>query len=504
MLLFKRLAAFGVCLATAVAPLMAQGPQADATLPLFTMMAAASLASGDTGPYQSELSKQLRKDSAGKDLGSVGDIRRLLNNAKADYTRLVSFALVIEGPPDFRFRFREADLPREVTALTGLNELLAQFYAEAGVDKLWEKYRAAIDEQAYVYQEGIARVMLEVNGYLRSPTAGFLGRNFSVYIDLMGPPNQVNARSFGADYFIVVAPSPQPQLDEVRHGYLHYVLEPLAAKHAALLREREKLLETAQRAPALDPALRSSFPLFLGECLIRAAELRMTKLPEPERVRRAEDAAQEGYFLTPYFAEALLKFELQEAGIRLYYPSLIEKLDIRREEKRAEPIAFRSAPAPRTLAEITIQRRLPEFTDDVERLLAEAEDHLAAQDLGAARRAYQGALERSAAPPASNPTGRSRALYGLALVAIQEKRPELAKTFFQQTLEAAREPQLQAWSHIYLGRLLDMENRREQAVRHYRQALETGDIAPNARQAAQRGLEAPFRKEDAGKPEVKQ
>jgi hypothetical protein len=51
-----------------------------------------------------------------------------------------------------------------------------------------------------------------------------------------------------------------------------------------------------------------------------------------------------------------------------------------------------------------------------------------------------------------------------------------------------------AWAHIYLGRLLDMENKRDLAVRHYRQALESGEIASGARLAAQRGLDTPFQK----------
>jgi hypothetical protein len=74
----------------------------------------------------------------------------------------------------------------------------------------------------------------------------------------------------------------------------------------------------------------------------------------------------------------------------------------------------------------------------------------------------------------------------------------VAKNYFQQTLEAAREPQLLAWAHIYLGRLLDMENRRDLALHHYRQALEAGEIGSVTRKAAQKGLDAPFQKPKEG------
>ena len=127
---------------------------------------------------------------------------------------------------------------------------------------------------------------------------------------------------------------------------------------------------------------------------------------------------------------------------------------------------------------------------------------MARYDLAAARRAYQAVLDRTAlggvagkdAGPTEHLTkARARALYGLALVATQEKQPDVAKNFFQQTLETAREPRLLAWSHIYLGRLFDMENNRDLAVRHYKQALEAGDPASSVRRAAEHGLEAPFR-----------
>ncbi len=494
-----------VCAATLAAPLLrgpllqAQGPTADASLPLFTVIAAAVMADSDGKVYTSPLAQQLRRDLAGKEMPSVDDLRRFMALNKADYTKLVSLALVIEGAPDFAFKHREADLPLDAQGLIGINAMLSAFYREADIEGLWAKYRPQTDAQEAVYNESIARVMLTVNGYLRNPTSGFYGRNFTVVIDMLGPPNEVNARSFETDYYVVVTTSPQLRSDEVRHGYLHYILEPLAAKESIIVRSKDKLLEQAKNAPALDRGLRRSFPLFLSESLIRAVELRMSKLKPEEMTSRITEAAGEGHFLVPYFVDALLKFEAQEAGIRIYYPQMIEKIDVGREEKRAQQIAFRSTPAPRALSEYAEVRRVPASGDDTESLLAEGEDAMARHDIPAARKAYRAVLDRLAnaganSDPQVNASARARSLYGLALAATESKQADIAKTLFQQTLEVAREPQLLAWSHIYLGRLLDMENRRDSAVRHYRQALEAGEIAPNVRSAAQKGIETPFTK----------
>ena len=113
---------------------------------------------------------------------------------------------------------------------------------------------------------------------------------------------------------------------------------------------------------------------------------------------------------------------------------------------------------------------------------------MARQDFAAARQFFQAALEIKG-------PFRARAIYGLALVATQEKQPEVAKSYFQQTLEVAKDPHLLAWAHIYLGRIYDMEEKRGLAVKHYQQALEAQDKEPATRLAAERGLQAPFRPE---------
>ena len=74
------------------------------------------------------------------------------------------------------------------------------------------------------------RVLLEANAYLRNPTSGYMGRRFFVLVEMLAPPNQVHTRSYKDDYFIVITPAAQPRVEQVRHAYLHYLLDPLTAK----------------------------------------------------------------------------------------------------------------------------------------------------------------------------------------------------------------------------------------------------------------------------------
>src|ERR1035438_3746379 len=82
-----------LCLSASL-PIWAQGPQADANLTLFSVIAAAVAADDKGQVYTSPLAQQLRKDLADKEIPSVEDIRKFLALNKGDYTKLVSFSQI--------------------------------------------------------------------------------------------------------------------------------------------------------------------------------------------------------------------------------------------------------------------------------------------------------------------------------------------------------------------------------------------------------------------------
>ncbi len=67
-----------------------------------------------------------------------------------------------------------------------------------------------------------------------------------------------------------------------------------------------------------------------------------------------------------------------------------------------------------------------------------------------------------------------------------------ARNYFQQALDVAREPKVVAWSHIYLGRIYDLEEDRAAAIDQYHAALNAGSSLPEAKAAAEHGLERPY------------
>jgi hypothetical protein len=67
-----------------------------------------------------------------------------------------------------------------------------------------------------------------------------------------------------------------------------------------------------------------------------------------------------------------------------------------------------------------------------------------------------------------------------------------ATGYFEQSLKVAQEPKVIAWSHIYLGRIFDLQERRENALDEYHAALNAGATLPEVKAAAERGLQKPY------------
>ena len=79
---------------------------------------------------------------------------------------------------------------------------------------------------------------------------------------------------------------------------------------------------------------------------------------------------------------------------------------------------------------------------------------------------------------------------------------EGARTYFERALQMAREPQVIAWSHIYLGRIFDLKEDRDAAVDQYRAALNSpGGSLPEVKSAAERGLEQAYEPPQAREPQ---
>src|SRR5438094_2988562 len=166
--------------------------------------------------------------------------------------------------------------------------------------------------------------------YLKLPSAGYLGRQFTVYLDAMGAPGQTNARNYGTDYYVVISPGPSLKMQQIRHTYLHYLLDPLALKNGGGIKRLEPLLDSVKSTP-IDESFKSDISLLVTECLVRAIEARTmgaSKTPETERAKAVDGSVQEGFILTRYFYDALAQCDRDSSGRRNAYTDLHVKIDV--------------------------------------------------------------------------------------------------------------------------------------------------------------------------------
>jgi len=252
----------------------------------------------------------------------------------------------------------------------------------------------------------------------------------------------------------------------------------MALKYGAEMKRLAPLADSVQAAP-MDEAFKTDTALLVTECLIRAAEIRMTntaKTPEAVRTEFVQRSMEQGYILTRYFYDALGPFEKDPAGIRNAYPDMLAGIDVGKERKRASEVQFASQASPELL-------HLSRRSDS--NLLQTAEKRLSAGDLKTAQELAEQALQEH--------TGdQGRALFIMAQVATANKDMDGAQGYFEKAIKAAAEPKVIAWSHVYLGRIYDLREQRDAAVGEYQAAISAAGTLPEVKAAAERGLKQPY------------
>ncbi len=478
-----------IAMAGAVCPAAEQG-QLDSDVTLFTVLAAINVAGYDYGldspsgsPVRAAVREDLR-DFRGPSLELLKNFyqQKQLADPSQNLGQFVSFALQTTGPPEFKFRVPYPEVSPDAQPLHGMSRMLADFYREAEIEKLFARHQPAFDKEIERYHEPVTHAVLEANGYLRMPTSGYLGRRFQIYVDLLGAPGAPAVRGYGTDVFVVVHPSRELNTREIRHAYLHYLLDPFSSKYGAAVQAKKDIGGLAMFAPALEESYKTDFALLLTECLIKAVEARMKHGAEKQKQAGVEQAVREGYILAQHFYEQLLKYEVQEQGIRFYYPEMVNAIDLKKEDRRLRQVTFLERPPERKPRAEPAPR--PVLTG-LARRLEDAEDSLRRRQLPEAKKFFLEAEQESAGKDA-------RPLFGLARLAALEKDPERAKELFHQALGRQPDPHVQAMAHLYLGRIEDLFGSRERAMEHYKSALAAGDSTPGTREAAEKGLKESF------------
>ena len=225
------------------------------------------------------------------------------------------------------------------------------------------------------------------------------------------------------------------------------------------------------------------------------AGVQRSDLPRYERERQANqdkiDAVRiaavhhdmtQGFVVTQYFYEQLLQFEKDPASLRDTIGEMVYGMDIPQQVHRAREVEF-----DKQADGDVLQQRKPRVLTGLD--LAEAK--LSAGDVATATAMARQALAVHS-DTLESVNQEAQADFILARAAIMTGHPDQAVDRFQKTLASSKDPRLLAWSHIYLGRMLDLDCKRDQALTEYQKALSVRDGQQDTRLAAEKGVKTAY------------
>ncbi len=409
-------------------------------------------------------------------------------------TPFMTFALVAGPPPDFALPDREV-LPPSVLTIDGFEPLLIDFYGEAKLSARWTAVATESEPLIVSYRTAVRHIVMLVDAYLREVEKPVAGRSFTVYVEpLVG--TRTNFRNQGDAYSIVVGSMTDSSVDMVQHAYLHYMLDRFVLRYRPVVDTKRALLPLAARAPQLPVDYHDDFVSLMDECLIKAVELRLRRLSGDRLEEALKSDDQAGFILVRPLVAQLQKFEKDAPAMSYYFPTLITSIDLDAEQKRVQEIRFASAGSGPVLSAHGQPTAVP--LSELEKMVADGNRQIAERDAEGATATFRAASAKYPNDP--------RVIYGLAIASVLSGHALRARDLFEE-LVAARgpapagssgvslpaDPSILAWSHVYLGRINDLQDERELAVNEYQAALAVPGAPEAARVAAQAGVEAAYK-----------
>ena len=491
--------------------------------PVFLMAAALNACGYDEGLDESAAVRKRVRDEVNLALSKSEEARsrrdklclyiaqHRMTGTEHDIAQYISLALYLTPPPEMETSEELSEMPPDSTQVVEIVPLLKDFVAAVDLHGIWLAVHPIYDKEADRLHDSLSKMIVGTNLYLKMPASTTYGMRFLVVIEPMLSPSVVNARIYGTDFIVVVSPvDGQIRMTDVRHTYLHYVIEPLLNQRANAIDRTQPILKEVREAPMEFRYRSDTVPLTI-ECLIKAIEARTmdTGIPEykiPANAQREDmpryeherqiyqqkvDAIRvatvrhdmtQGFVLTQYFYEQMIQFERDPASLKDAIGEMVYSMDVDQQVHRARQIEFDKESDGEVLG-----RSKPRKLTGLD--LAEAK--LAAGDTASASALARQTLAEPSDTLESVAAG-ARANFILARAAAMTGHPDDAIDRFQKTLSTTKEPRLLAWSHIYLGRMLDLDCKRDEAVSEYRLALTMRDGQQDTRLAAERGVKAAY------------
>ncbi|HZS47051.1 MAG TPA: hypothetical protein VFC63_18395 [Blastocatellia bacterium] len=552
---------------------------------LFAVMAALNLAGYDyepAGRTMTDLRSRLRNELQ-PDPGLINRLqsfyrskRKLNIDEPSQAAPYVALAFAMNKPPELDLAIPPDRLPPDVRAVADFAALAGELFRRTNIAAIAPKYAPEFDKIATTYYKPIGEMIFQVLAYLHTRPVTFVAasgapivkdkkgntigplikekdrtRRMFVIVDPLSAHDTVFVRNdlinmfglkdrldtrVGDDYIVVVGPSDQPNMAEIKRTFLRFALDPIVEHFVNELFDpatkkptglTQNILNLTKQSQNIDPQLKDNVSVIVRESMVYAAEAGMARMNNREPLRGPIIDEDNQYNLSKQFDRgAVLAFHfyekfkgLEESGIDLrdLYQTFITAVNFDVEQKRTEGFA-----ALRAKVEA---RRAAERTKEIVALPGvdkATADNLDQADLMIRRGQFPQASAILNQILTNQPTN-ARALFGMAEITsqqpsaveaapksdnddklvAQEERLGKALILFRQAIAAAS-PQYELWiksrAHVAMGRILDFTDHREAAIAEYEEAVKIGDVPNGAYKEAAQGKDHPLLPR-SGKPQ---
>lgn len=438
-----------------------------------------------------------------------------LNDAALNLAQYISLSLYLNPPPQLTPSVGENEMPPDATQVVNILPLLRSFAEDINLHSIWVLHRPEYEAVVNDVHSPLTKTVLDTTLYLKLPISSYDGRRFLVLLEPMLAPSTTNARIYGNDYIVVSSPNAEGKvrMEQIRHTYLHFEVEPLVYSRASAMDRFLPLLKVVQDAP-LDFNYKADVAALITECMVKAIEaltmdVGVPKPVKPTQVRQrvemtsyeanlaaweheadivrrkqVEKDKRQGYVLAGYFYDQIGQMARDGVSLREEIAPMVYGMDVDRERRAAQQIEFASE------GSNDFVKRAPRQLTGMDK----AEMMLMKGDVTGAEMMAEEALKKNPADAKAN--------YLAGRIELMHGDPGAAMEHFTKTLTLTKDPRTLAWTHIYMGRLYDIARdpekpeaehpERQKAVLEYKAALSTRDSQPDTRAAAEQGLKEPF------------
>jgi hypothetical protein len=345
----------------------------------------------------------------------------------------------------------------------------------------------------------------------------------SVRDDILNQKEDLVTRRAGDDYIVLIGPSRTANVDTLREALIRFVIDPILERHLrSSLEYKNQITKLVSAVPTAERPFGSSVYLVLRESLAQASEARMRRIQsndvggsygDDQATFDLAQAYQRGAVLSFHFYESLLGYEKVGINIEEFFDRMLATANFEQEARRPQQFesVVKRVSDLRRIAAARESSGNPDGTagsaDAVTRKVIASDDLIRQRRFGDARPV----LDQILAQQPDN----ARALYGMAQVVnqmpssaesdpkadendkIQAQHDRLAQAMklYRKAIEhasSASEGWLIQWSHVFIARILDFEEFRNDAVAEYEMAIALGDLANGAYKEALEGKRRPY------------